>query len=153
MPTTTKLFGCLYLGNKMSGVPYFNAPWFDESAAWLRQVPGVGFVFNPADEDRDRGFEPMLCPNGTADEAAAAGFVLRDALAADWNWIAEFSEGLVIGSDWAKSPGTISEIACHQALKLPVWEYGVIRFHQLHNTLYALSQPDWQFPALSKYLI
>ena len=95
----------------------------------------------------------MQCPNGTIEEAATAGFVLREALGADWEWIARYSNGLVIGPDWATSRGTISEIACHQALGLPVWESRVF----INNWNRALGRdlfsPVWQFPALSNYLI
>lgn len=113
----------LYLGNKMSGVPYFNAPWFDMAAGVLRALPSVEFVFNPADHDREMGFDPMLCPSGSPEEARAAGFSARAALGADWLWISQNSDALVVGPDWRTSPGTISEIACHQALRLPVWEW------------------------------
>lgn len=112
----------LYLANKMVGKPWFNAPWFDQTADTLRHMHGVTHVFNPAEHDRTQGFEPMACPSGSEEEARAAGFDRRAALGADWAWIAEFSDGLVIGPDWRQSTGTISEIACHQALGLPVWE-------------------------------
>jgi hypothetical protein len=113
----------LYLGNKMAGVPFFNAPWFDNVAASLRKLPEVLYVFNPADHDRTLGFEPLEFPSGSSAEAKAAGFNARLALRDDWNWIATFSEGLVIGPDWWDSPGTKSEIACHQALRLPMWHW------------------------------
>jgi hypothetical protein len=150
-------FGNLYLGNKMTGMPFFNAPWFNATATALRSIDGVATVFNPAEWDVLRGFDPMQCPNGTLDEAIPAGFVLRDALRADWNWIAENSNGLVIGPAWATSKGTISEIACHQALGLPVWEssvfldcFGAQRFLTDPATLF---RPDWQFPPLGVYLV
>jgi hypothetical protein len=111
----------LYLGNKMSGVPYFNAPWFTAATSVLRDL-GWG-VFNPAEQDIKRGFDPMKCPHGTLEEARIAGFVLRDALGEDYAWITKHSDGLVVGPQWHDSPGTISEIAVHQALRLPVWEY------------------------------
>lgn len=112
----------LYLGEKMVGLPFFNAPWFDATADTLRKMPGVTDVFNPADHDREQGFEPMNCPHGTAEEASEHGFDRHAALKADWSWIADNSDGLVIGPLWKTSTGTISEIACHQALGLPVWE-------------------------------
>ncbi|MHB8272931.1 DUF4406 domain-containing protein [Bradyrhizobium sp.] len=115
----------IYLGNKMTGIPYFNAPWFDEAAATLRMLPVVEYVFNPAEHDRLLGLDPMLCPNGTHDEAVAQGLPAGKALADDWAWIAEFSDALVVGPQWRDSPGTISEVACHQALRKPVWEYGI----------------------------
>lgn len=115
----------LYLGNKMTGIPYFNAPWFDEAASTLLKLPAVIHVFNPAEHDRLQGFDPMSCPLGSTEEARAAGFTARKALAADWAWIAAYSTGMIVGPDWTRSPGAKSEVACHHALGLPVWEYEV----------------------------
>lgn len=125
MPAKCYQKNSVYLGNKMTGKPFFNAPWFDASAAVLLSFPTVQCVFNPAQHDRDMGFEPMNCPDGSAAEGKAAGFEPREALGADWAWIARDSDALIVGPDWHDSPGTISEIACHQALRLPVWEYQV----------------------------
>lgn len=153
---TTVKFGNLYLGNKMSGVPFFNAPWFYDMTVRLCAVPGVSSVFNPANEDAQRGFDPMKCPSGSKEEAEAAGFVLRDALGADWKYISEHSDGLVIGPDWRTSKGTISEIACHQALGLPVWEwdlfldFGTSGWESVRQLL---EETDNQFPPLGNYLI
>lgn len=113
----------LYLADKMMGIPYFNAPWFNSAAAVLRGLPGVTYVFNPAEHDIASGFDPMQCPNGTAEEAEAAGFVRRAALGFDWGWIAANSDGLIVGPMWRYSTGAISEVACHQALALPVYPY------------------------------
>lgn len=115
----------LYLGNKMSGKPFFNAPWFDSSSVILRTIPAVGEVFNPAEYDRKMGFDPMRCPYGTPDEAVEQCFDFRRALLVDYNWICAFSDGLIVGPEWRDSPGTVSEIAVHQALRLPVWEFEV----------------------------
>ena len=144
--------GRLYLGNKMVGKPYFNAPWFDLTALEIRRfIPEVTEVFNPADEDRKMGFDPMKCPNGTPSEAAEFGFDRRKTLKADWSWIAENSDGLVIGPDWETSTGTLSEIACHQALFLPVWEWRVFIDLIISNPE-RLSSPMVQLPRL-QYLI
>lgn len=151
MKTRVK-FGNLYLGNKMSGLPFFNAPWFDSTAARLRTVTD-GQVFNPAEWDRLRGFDPMKCPGGTIEEAAEAGFNLREALQSDWEWIARYSNGLVIGPDWSTSKGTISEIACHQALGLPVWEVNQLFQALSFGDAADVTSRVWQFPALSNYLI
>lgn len=127
-------FGKLYLSNKMTGIPYFNAPWFDLVATQLRNMNEVAGVFNPADEDRKVGFDPMTCPKGELEEAIANGFNARRALGADWSWIAANADALVVGPDWPISVGAISEIACAQALRLPVWEYSVfIRFITTFN--------------------
>jgi hypothetical protein len=114
-----------YIGNKMTGIPFFNTPWFDLAEKRLMSLPVISEVFNPAQHDRDMGFDPMRCPMGSAEESRGAGFVLKDALGADWAWIAEHSDFLVVGPDWHTSRGTISEIACHQALLKPVWEIAV----------------------------
>jgi hypothetical protein len=113
----------LYLGNKMTEVPYFNAPWFDMAELELLKIPTVIQVFNPAEHDRNMGFNPMVCVRGSKEESEAAGFNLREALSADWEWIAKFSTGMVVGPDWMSSKGAKSEVGCHQALGLPVWEY------------------------------
>jgi hypothetical protein len=113
----------LYLGNKMLEKPYFNAPWFDGAAAVLRRISDVRLVFNPAEHDRANGFEPLNCPNGSAAEAEVAGFNRRETLRADWSWIAKFSNSMIVGPEWMESTGAKSEVACHHALGLPVWEY------------------------------
>lgn len=114
-------FGNLYLGNKMVGIQQFNYPWFDSTAERLRKVPGVISVFNPADRDRESGFYPAPDCMGTVEDMAALNFSRREALRLDWTWIAENSDGMLAGPLWYRSSGTISEIACHQALGLPVW--------------------------------
>ena len=63
----------------------------------------------------------MKCPTGSAGELQDAGFDLRSALGTDWCWIADNSDLMVVGPDWETSKGTFSEIACHQALGLPVY--------------------------------
>lgn len=137
----------LYIGNKMTEIPYFNAPWFDLAEHTLRSIPTVSDVFNPAEHDRHQGFDPMLCPYGSKEESRAAGFNVRKALAADWAWIAEFSTGMIAGPDWMRSPGARSEVACHHALGLPVWEYAVFVASWKHPYLSQLTIPS---PPMSK---
>lgn len=110
----------LYLANKMVGVAEFNFPWFDASAALLREIPLVTEVFNPAEEDRKLGFDATGLL-GTEEEAIAQGFDRRRTLGMDWHWIAARSDGCVVGPQWHHSSGARSEVACHQALGLPVW--------------------------------
>lgn len=145
-------FGNLYLGNKMVGIPYFNAPWFDSEAEALRKYSGIRDVFNPAEADRRMGFEPMKCPNGTAEEAQAHGFERRRALGADWGWIAAFSDGMLAGPDWESSTGTISEIAAHQALGLPVWESEQFLCHMKADTVDYLLTRHAQIPDFRSFI-
>ncbi len=119
--------GAIYLGNKMTGIPYFNAPWFDETAAWLRTLPEIAYVFNPVERDRAYGFIFEDCPNGTREEADAASCDYREALTADLAWITACSDGMLVGPQWRQSSGAIAEVATHQALGLPVWSINMVR--------------------------
>lgn len=142
-------FGNLYLGNKMTGVAFFNAPWFDVTAQFLRGVPTVTAVFNPADEDRKLGLDPMLCPNGSQEEAETIGGLgIRKSLRHDLNWIGEHSNGMVAGPDWSDSAGTLTEIAFHQALGLPVWELRMFQEVAEGLTYGHLYTKSWQLPSL-----
>ena len=132
----------LYLGNKMVGRPGFNHGWFDEVAPVLRALPVVTEVFNPAEHDRSAfGFDGTNY-RGTLEELKGAGFVRAAALLDDWKWIGTYSEGMIAGPDWRNSPGTISEIACHQALSLPVWEYKTFMRFWNHKALHDLVLPS-----------
>ena len=125
----------------MAGIPYFNAPWFDAAAAKLRALYGVEEVFNPADHDREQGFEPMDCPGGTFEEARAYGFELKNALRADWIWIADHADCVVVGPDWRNSLGAVSEVACIQGLRKPAYDYQVFCAYYGKDHLYELRLP------------
>jgi hypothetical protein len=127
----------------MQGIPFFNAPWFDQSVAVLRALPGVELVFNPVEHDRDVGFEPMSCPTGELEEAYEHGFVLKDALVADWTWIGTKADCVVLGPDWMNSKGAISEAACIQGLRKPAYEYAVFLEHHDDPGL-----PAWKLPPI-----
>lgn len=113
----------------MIGLPEFGYRWFMEAEETLKAFPGVEDVFNPAQHDLDTGFD-LRGLKGTREEMTAQGFSRRMALAADWCWIGAKSDMMVAGPDWKDSPGTISEVACHQALGLPVYEYDMYVFHR-----------------------
>ncbi len=130
-----------YIANKMAGIPFFNAPWFDEAAAALRAL-GLE-VFNPVEHDREMGFEPMSCPTGTFEEAAGHGFTLANALVADWTWIGTKADTVVLGPLWMNSPGAISEAACIQGLRKPAFEYDVFVEHFDDPGL-----PAWKLPPI-----
>lgn len=142
----------LYIGNKMTEIPYFNAPWFDHAEASLRQIPTVLDSFNPAHHDREAGFDPMSCPHGSRAESTAAGFDLHAALKADWSWIADHSTGMIAGPDWMRSPGARSEVCCHHALGLPVWEYDVFLRNWDKPHLYQMVIPPMK-PVLATLIV
>jgi hypothetical protein len=139
-PETTFQKNNLYLGNKMVGKESLNHAWFDSAAASLLALPTVGAVFNPAQHDRNLGFDPEGF-NGSFEELEDAGFDRRAALTYDWNWIGLNSDAMIVGPDWANSPGAISEIAAHQALFLPVWEFGVFINYWFRDILFEYVMP------------
>lgn len=118
-----------YIGNKMVGMKQFNYPWFDAAEANIRMLIPGAHLFNPANHDRANGFNPGPDSLGTVEEMREVGFSRRDALGHDYAWITKHSEFMVIGPEWPRSTGTISEIAVHQALGLPVWEYAAFLKH------------------------
>lgn len=106
----------VYLAGKMRGVPEFNFPAFDAGAATLKALGHT--VFNPADRDRSVGFSTAGMTGN--EDLAAQGFSLREALAADTEWISLHAEAVALLPGWQKSAGVAAEIALAHALGLPV---------------------------------
>lgn len=100
----------------MTGLPDFNFPAFDKAAAELRAAGHE--VFNPAENDRDNGFEG-IGTDGDPAKAAAAGFDLRETLKQDLSWICDHAEGVAVLPGWAGSRGARAEIALAEALDIP----------------------------------
>lgn len=117
----------LYLGGKMVGVPGLGFEEFDIVAHALRALGHT--IFNPAEHDRDCGYNPAPDDLGSYADVYPGGFNRRNALRADFDWIFSHSEGMVALENWTTSPGTRFEIAAHQSIFLPVWE----RNDFLHN--------------------
>lgn len=107
----------LYLAGPMTGIEHFNFPAFDAAAEKLRFAGHT--VFNPAENDRDSGFEG-IGTSGDPREAAASGFNLREALKQDLSWICDHAEGVALLPGWSQSKGATAEIALAQALGIPV---------------------------------
>lgn len=107
----------LYLGGKMVGVPGLGFSAFDEAAAKLRERGHE--VFNPAEYDRQAGYEPSENDLGTYLDTPE--FNRSRALLDDVTWILTKSQGMVVMMNWLSSPGTKMEVAAHQAIFLPVW--------------------------------
>lgn len=107
----------LYLAGPMSNLPLYNFPAFDAAAAKLRSA---GFhVFNPAENDRQNGFDAQAL-GLQGHEAADHGFSIRETLKQDLSWICDHAEGLALLPGWTQSKGATAEIALAQALKIPV---------------------------------
>ena len=109
----------VYLAGPMRKIAQFNFPAFDAGAATLRALGHK--VFNPADRDRDlAGFDPTKLTGH--EDLAAMGFSLRDALAADTEYIAKHADAVALLPGWEKSSGVAAEVALAHALGLPVGE-------------------------------
>jgi len=103
----------------MTGIDHFNTPAFDAAAFLLREAGHE--VFNPAENDRENGFDSSGM-SGDPHEAAANGFSLRLALKQDLSWICDHAEALVLLEGWERSKGVRAEMALAEALGLPKYE-------------------------------
>lgn len=106
----------IYLCGPMRGIKEFNFPAFDRAAAELRKYGHE--VFNPAERDRLAGFSTEGLTGH--EDLAELGFSLRDALAADTEYIAKHADAVALLPRWEHSSGVAAEIALAHALGLPV---------------------------------
>lgn len=111
----------LYLAGPMTGIEHYNFPAFDAAAKQLREAGHT--VFNPADNDRENGFDGKSAA-GDPVEAAAKGFNLREALKQDLSWICDHAEGIALLPGWEESKGARTEVALAHALGIESWLFG-----------------------------
>lgn len=99
----------VYLAGPMTGLPEFNFPAFDRAAELLAAEGHT--VFNPAQMDRDLGFDPAVA-------TVTDGF-LRDALRRDLSAICD-ADAIAMLPGWEKSGGAKIEwmLASHLGLKI-----------------------------------
>lgn len=109
----------IYLAGPMRGIPHFNFPAFRAGAQLLR---GQGHeVFSPAERDNEHHGTDISAGNLTGSEEQAVqahGFSLRDALAADLEYICQHAEAIALLPGWARSMGVAAELATAKALGL-----------------------------------
>lgn len=106
----------LYLAGPMTGIEHYNFPAFDAAAKQLR---GAGHtVFNPAENDRENGFDATGLQGH---EAAEHGFDLRTALKQDLSWICEHAEGIALLPGWQESKGARADVSLGHALGIESW--------------------------------
>lgn len=88
----------IYLAGPMRGIPDFNFPVFDAAAANLRSQGYT--VFNPADNDREKGYvgKPV-------DE------IKRDCIMDDLTYIAREADAIALLPGWEVSKGVAAEVA------------------------------------------
>lgn len=107
----------VYIAGPMSGLPLFNHSAFDSAERWLKKNYPVSQIFNPAQHDREMGFDPR-----TATVEEVEKFSVREALATDLSWIALNADFLVVLPGWQNSWGTAAELALARAIKIPAFE-------------------------------
>lgn len=107
----------IYVAGPMRGIPEFNFPAFHAAADKLRAEGHE--VFNPAERDNERHGTDISKGNETGDESIAAaqhGFNLREALAADLEWICLTADAIAMLPGWENSKGATAERATAIAL-------------------------------------
>lgn len=114
----------VYVAGPMRGIPEFNFPMFHAAAAFLRDS---GFeVFSPAENDIEKHGTDISAGNSNGSEEEATrvhGFNLREALAADTEWICLHADAILMLPGWQASKGAVAEKALAEALGLYVWYY------------------------------
>lgn len=95
----------------MRGIEHFNFPAFDEAAAALRAQGHE--VLNPADRDRERGFDET--------RNALDGFDMREAIMWDLQAVAS-SDCVWVLPGWENSTGCAVELALAKFLGIPVYD-------------------------------
>jgi len=99
----------------MSGIPDYNFPAFDAAAADLEARGHI--VFNPAQNDRDNGFD---FTGLKGHEAKDHGFDIRTALKQDLSWICDYADGLATLPGWEVSKGALAEFHLARALGIKI---------------------------------
>lgn len=100
----------VYIAGPMTGLPQFNFPAFDRAAEALESLGHT--VFNPAQMDRDVGFDP--------NESEASADFLRDALRRDLSAICTHADAIAMLPGWERSDGAKIEWALATRLGLKV---------------------------------
>ena len=109
----------IYLAGPMRGYPQFNFPAFHQAEKELRYKGHD--VFNPARRDEEtHGKNISNSATGDLNDIKNSGFSLREALAADTQWICLTAEAIALLPGWEKSKGAIAEKALADALSLQV---------------------------------
>jgi hypothetical protein len=95
----------VYIAGPMRGYPDLNFPAFDAAAKELR---AAGYdVFNPAENDREKGY---------------VGKPIDDCIMDDLTYIAREADAIALLPGWALSKGVTAEVALAEFLDLKVIE-------------------------------
>lgn len=110
---------CVYIAGPMKGIPLFNFPEFDKAEQWLR-AHGHDVV-NPAQIDRDHGFDPSTLHaewdwNVIPESAGSLeGIVERDI-----QWLINHCTAIYMLDGWEHSKGARAELAVAEWLHYEV---------------------------------
>jgi Domain of unknown function (DUF4406) len=116
----------IYIAGPMRGYPEFNFPAFHAAEKKLA-VQGHQ-VFSPAARDIQVHGEGVN-NSSTGNLADVPQFSLREALAADLEYICLLAEAVVVLPGWEKSMGAMAEVATARALDLPVYTLNNTRIY------------------------
>lgn len=110
----------VYIAGPMRGIAEFNFPAF---MAAEKDLESRGHeVFNPARRDVEvHGAEMFEGTTGDQNEVDAQGFLIREAMQADMEFIARHADAVVVLPNWQGSKGATAEVALARALDLPVY--------------------------------
>ena len=99
----------VYIAGPMRGKKYYNFPAFDSAAGLFREIGCV--VYNPADLDREHGFDPMQLPDDYNWHLPPQdyGWSLRDCIARDLNAVQE-CDIIYMLHGFAESVGAMAEL-------------------------------------------
>ena len=106
----------VYVAGPMRGIKDFNFPAFDEASAYLRRLGAT--VVNPADHDREMGFEGIGM-TGHEPLTDREDFDLKATLKWDLEQVAD-SDAVAVLEGWENSSGAKAEVALAHALGVPV---------------------------------
>ena len=84
----------VYLAGPMSYLPQYNYPAFDKAAAKLRQAGHT--VYNPADNDREKGYAKEIEANGGKVSPALKRRIIQD----DLLWIINEADAIAYLPGW-----------------------------------------------------
>ena len=102
----------------MRGIFEYNFPAFDEAERRIRLAFPLAEIFNPAENDRRRGFDERGKPG---DEPLSREF-LRQSMADDLFWISKHATHLVLLPGWERSKGAEVEILAARLVGVEVVE-------------------------------
>ena len=107
-----------YIAGPMRNYPEFNFPAFLEMEALLREWHPEAEIFNPAQADLERGFDPTGLTG--LEPLDVVGCNLREVLKLDLAFICDHATHIYMLPGWSESKGATAERALALALGLKV---------------------------------